>query len=68
MPRRIPRSLRPWGWKLDVADEVDSELDFHIEMRTRELIAKGMDPARARATAHERFGDLQSVHTTHEKI
>ena len=47
---------------------MDSELDFHIEMRTRELIAAGMDPARARAEAVARFGDMGHVQHTLRRI
>ena len=70
MPRlaRFARALRYWVWKPSVADEVDSELEFHIEMRTRELMAAGMDPARARDQAIRRFGDLGQVHHTLERI
>src|SRR6185503_8335962 len=67
-PGRFGRSLRSWVWKPTVTDEVDSELDFHIEMRTRELIDKGMDPLQARAAAVGRFGDIDRVHTTLERI
>jgi predicted permease len=56
------------GRKPAVEDEVGSELDFHIEMRTRELIAAGMDPARARADAVARFGDLGQVQHTLQRI
>ena len=45
----------------NVGNEVDAELAFHVEMRTRELVARGMDPAVARANAIARFGDLQAV-------
>ena len=31
---------RVW-WRPRVGDEVDEELAFHVEMRTRELIAEG---------------------------
>lgn len=65
---RLIRSLRSLVWKPSVTEEVDSELDFHIEMRTRELIARGMEPARARADAVARFGDLDRVHHTLERI
>lgn len=70
MPRlgRFARSLQRLGWKPSVTDEVDSELHFHIDMRTRELIEKGMDPARARAEAVSRFGDINRVQTTLERI
>jgi predicted permease len=65
---RLVRSLRSLIWKPSVTEEVDSELDFHLEMRTRELIAKGVDPERARADAVARFGDLDRVHHTLERI
>ena len=41
-----------------VADEVADELEFHLEMRTRELIAQGHRPDAARRLARERFDDL----------
>lgn len=40
---------------------VSAELAFHIEMRTRELIASGMSPEDARREATERFGNLSQV-------
>jgi putative ABC transport system permease protein len=51
-----------------VADEVDAELAFHVEMRTREYIARGLDPELARANAIGRFGDLQRVNETCRRI
>ncbi|HYH44049.1 MAG TPA: ABC transporter permease [Thermoanaerobaculia bacterium] len=41
--------------------EVDSELAFHLEQRIQDYVARGMDPAAARAAALERFGDLNGV-------
>ena len=49
-------------------DEVDAELAFHVEMRTRELIAGGMDPDRARRAAVSRFGDYSLVSDTCKTI
>ena len=40
-------------------DEVDNELEFHLLMRTRELMAKGMTEREARQAAQERFGDIR---------
>jgi putative ABC transport system permease protein len=37
--------------------EVDDELAFHLEMRTGELVARGLDPKLARETARARFGE-----------
>jgi predicted permease len=48
-------------WRRSVADQVDEELDFHLEMVTRELIARGRSEADARAEALQRFGDLAEV-------
>ena len=53
------RSLRSWLWRVPVEQEVDEELAFHVEMRTRDLIALGMDPAAARRAAVARVGDLR---------
>jgi putative ABC transport system permease protein len=36
---------------------VERELAFHLEMRVRELMARGMSEADARAAAERRFGD-----------
>src|ERR1051325_1960707 len=61
---RLGRGRRQLGsplWKASVQDEVDAELDFHVEMRTREFIARGMDPAVARTAAIGRFGDIAYV-------
>jgi putative ABC transport system permease protein len=44
-----------------VERDVDSEIRFHIEMRTQELIAAGMDPEEARRTAKTAFGDLDRI-------
>ena len=40
-----------------VRRDVASEIAFHIEMRTRELVATGMSPEQARAEAVAVFGD-----------
>ena len=44
-----------------VEREVDAEIDFHIAMRTRKLIERGLSPAAAREEALRQFGDLSSV-------
>ena len=55
------RSLRSWLWRVPVDREVDEELAFHVEMRTRELVEGGMDPREARETAVRRMGDVAGV-------
>src|SRR5688572_5659177 len=59
-------------WQPPLFREVDEELAFHLEMRIRELVARGMDPAEARREAERRFGDLPSMrrrllHLGHER-
>jgi len=43
---------------LEPKGDVDAEIDFHVEMRIRELIDDGETPERARRRALQRFGDL----------
>ncbi|HSJ13458.1 MAG TPA: ABC transporter permease [Longimicrobiales bacterium] len=43
----------------DPERDVDDELSFHIEMRTRELETRGESPERARELALARFGSLE---------
>ncbi|MEP6494731.1 MAG: ABC transporter permease, partial [bacterium] len=44
-----------------VAAEVADELEFHIEMTTRELMEQGMSRQHARTEAERRFGNAASV-------
>ena len=54
----MKRSLRSWLWRVPVEEEVDEEIAFHLEMRTRELIDRGVDAKTAREHAMRRMGDL----------
>ena len=54
----MKRSLRSWLWRVPLDQEFDEEIALHIEMRTRELVAGGMDPVEARARAIEKMGDV----------
>jgi len=45
----------------NVAAEVDEEIGFHIEQRSRELVAGGMPEAQARAKANQEFGDRRVI-------
>ena len=47
----MKRSLRSWLWRVPLEQEVDEEIAFHVEMRTRDLIAQGNDPTTARQMA-----------------
>lgn len=57
-----------WLFKKSVDDEVAEELSFHLEMRTREYEARGLDPAAAREAALRRFGDLDRARATCREI
>ncbi len=46
---------------VDVSSDVDEELRFHLEEKTRALMAKGLTPAEARAEAQRQFGELIEV-------
>jgi predicted permease len=50
---RLVGSLR----KSKLEDNLDDELQFHIEMRTREFIAAGIEPDEARHRARRLFGN-----------
>ena len=73
-PRRRSRSLASWRdlrfglWKPSVQEEVDEELAGHIELRVRHYVARGMNPADARAAALRRFGDVDQIRRDCEAI
>ena len=58
------RSLRSWLWRVPLDQEVDEELATHIELRTRELIERGLDPGTARDRVLSRIGDLGQLKRT----
>jgi putative ABC transport system permease protein len=58
------RSLRSWLWRVPLDQEVDEELAFHIAMRTRELVDKGVDPRIAREMVLARLGDVNRLRRT----
>jgi putative ABC transport system permease protein len=60
----MKRSLRSWLWRVPVEQEIDEELDLHVEIKTRELIRRGMDPAAARELALRRLGDVAALKRT----
>ena len=60
----MKRSLRSWLWRIDITQEVDEEIAFHIEMRTRELVDRGVAPAVAREMVLARLGDVGRLKRT----
>jgi predicted permease len=61
LPRPVRHLRDRLVWRPTVDEEVAGEIAFHIEMRTRELGARGLAPAEARAEALRRFGDVERV-------
>jgi putative ABC transport system permease protein len=57
----MKRSLRSWLWRVPLEQEFEEEIALHLEMRTRELIDGGMDPAAARAQAIKKMGDVKRL-------
>ena len=55
--RFLPARLR----RRTVADEVDTELAFHLDMRMQEFLEQGMTAEAARAEALRRIGDYDRV-------
>ncbi len=58
------RRLRSRFWRAAVEDEVDAELEFHVEMRARELEARGLSRSDAHEAAIRRFGNIHHVNAT----
>lgn len=53
-----------------LAREVDDELAFHLEMRTRQLMERGLSPDEAAREAQRQFGDMarvRAVCVTHDQ-
>jgi putative ABC transport system permease protein len=48
-------------WRRDPRRDVDDEIRFHIEMRVRDLVARGMTSDEARQVAERDFGDARAV-------
>ena len=60
-PTGIRRLFRfPSRSRDDIRQDVGDEFAFHLDMRTRDLIADGLDERTARAQALREFGSLES--------
>ena len=58
-PGRWQRVLR--FWQSDIREDVDAELQFHLEMHARDLQNGGRSARSARQEAERRFGDMRPV-------
>jgi len=53
--------IHAWQCPDEIADEVEAELSFHVQMRTSANIEKGMAPHEAQLAAWQSFGDFDRV-------
>ena len=51
-------------WRANIAADVDTELAFHVDARTEELCAAGVERSAARAQALREFGDVDLARRT----
>src|ERR687891_560708 len=65
---RIPGFRRAFRFRGQIEQDLDTELQFHLDLRTQDLIDEGMSPAAAREEALRRFGDVARVHATCREI
>jgi putative ABC transport system permease protein len=61
-----PQPRRPPFWYLrrrppSLRAEIEEELDLHLQMRTEELMARGLTAEKARDEAIRKFGDLETT-------
>lgn len=63
-PPEMPRWRRYVRfWRSNIAADVDDELQFHVQERIDDLVARGWTPDAARVDALRRFGDIERVRT-----
>ena len=58
VPRGVARLFRLIGHDAPVEQEVDAEIQFHLDQEIAGLLARGLSPEAAQAEARRRFGDL----------
>jgi hypothetical protein len=59
--QRILVPLKGLLWRDEVIEEIDREMQAHIETETEALIERGMKPDEARATALRNFGNVGRI-------
>ena len=53
--------IHAWQHPEEIADEVEAELSFHVQMRTSANLEKGMTPEEAELAARQSFGDFDRI-------
>ena len=59
--KAMTRFIGAWRRRDEMVREVETELRFHIEMRTRANVEQGMRPDDAQRAALQSFGDFERV-------
>jgi predicted permease len=62
------RRVHAWIFRPTAREEVHDEVDFHLSMRVREHVARGMDEGEARRLAEARLGDVERLSEELEDI
>jgi hypothetical protein len=62
------RFISAWQRPDETMREIETELRFHIEMRTRANVEQGMRPDDARRAAFQSFGDFERVKSNCREI
>ena len=53
--------IHAWQHPDEIADEIEAELRFHVQMRTNANIEEGMAPHEAQLAARESFGEFDRI-------
>ena len=61
MPRFRRLFRFPWRTNQQIVEDLDAEVQFHVDMRAEELIDQGMTPDAARAEARRGFGNVDDT-------
>ena len=61
MLQRIRRQLRAWRQREQLDDQLDTELQFHLDLEAKRLVEQGVTPDEARRHARTRFGGVDRV-------
>jgi hypothetical protein len=53
--------IHAWQHPDEIAEQVEAELRFHMQLRTHANIEKGMTPDEAKLAAEQSFGDFDKI-------
>ena len=61
MLQRIRRQVRAWRRRGQLDEQLDTELQFHLDLEASHLVNQGVSPDEARRSARTRFGGVERV-------